>query len=90
MYQGWAPEEIKEKGGEASPPGRQPERSLSGTLLSKLSAPPKKVPKFYCGHCFVLLLKCLQKTLAPATVNLPLAHFYLGDNVGFVWGGGFF
>lgn len=27
--------------------------------------------------------------LAPAVFNLPLAHFCLGDNVGFVWGGVF-
>lgn len=52
----------RREGWKSSPPGGRAERSLSGALLSKRSAPPKKVPKFYYGHCFVPLLKCLQKT----------------------------
>lgn len=52
MDQGWEHGEIE--GWKSNPRGGQAERSLSGTLLSKRSAPPKKVPKFYYGHCFVL------------------------------------
>lgn len=47
------------EGWKSNPPGGRAERLLSGTLLSKRSAPPKKVPKFYYGHCFVPLLKRL-------------------------------
>lgn len=64
---GWASRETnkqtKKRGGwKRSPRGGQEERSVSSGLLGKRSAPPKKQPKFYYGHCSVPLPKCLQKT----------------------------